>query len=101
HRSTKFCLFTIGRATEPVFTFFLTNTEQRFDERRRFTLTADDLRRLNPNTRTAPIFRSRADAELTAKIYRNVPVLWDESREGGNPWGLQFRQGLFNMTSDS
>ncbi|MGH7623732.1 MAG: SAM-dependent DNA methyltransferase, partial [Gemmatimonadaceae bacterium] len=101
HRSYKFCLLTIGQSERPTFAFFLTQPEQRFDERRRFTLTRDDLARLNPNTRTAPIFRSQADAELTAKIYRNVPVLWDETREDGNPWGLSFRQGLFNMTSDS
>jgi len=97
----KFCLLTIGQSERPAFAFFLTQPEQRFDERRRFTLTPEDLARLNPNTRTAPIFRSQADAELTAKIYRNVPVLWDETREDGNPWGLSFRQGLFNMTSDS
>jgi hypothetical protein len=31
-----------------------------------------------------------------------VPVLIDESRgEARNPWGISFRQGLFNMTSDS
>ncbi len=88
HQRYKFCLLTIGQAAEPVFTFFLTSPEQRYDERRRFTLTPADLQRLNPNTRTAPVFRSKEDAELTAKIYRNVPVLWDESRENGNPWKL-------------
>ncbi|MEI2719911.1 MAG: N-6 DNA methylase [Gemmatimonadales bacterium] len=87
HRSFKFCLLTIGRLAEPTFAFFLSQAEQRFDERRRFTLTAEDLKRLNPNTGTAPIFRSKADAELTAKIYRNVPVLWDETREDGNASG--------------
>src|SRR5690606_15404438 len=99
-RSYKFCLLTLGRSDEPIFAFFLTQPEQRFDERRRFTLSADDLRRLNPNTGTAPIFRSRADAELTAKIYRNVPVLWDETREDGNFWGLSFGT-MFHMTNDS
>jgi hypothetical protein len=97
----KFCLLTIGRSDAPQFAFFLTEPQQRFDERRRFTLNAEDLRRLNPNTGNAPVFRSRADAELTAKIYRRVPVLVDETKEDGNPWGLSFRQGLFNMTSDS
>jgi hypothetical protein len=96
----KFCLLTIGRSPQPVFAFFLTQPEQRFDERRRFTLSSDDLRRLNPNTGTAPIFRSQADAELTAKIYRNVPVLWDEARDDGNPWGLSFAT-MFHMSNDS
>lgn len=96
----KFCLLTIGESKRPTFAFFLTQPEQRFDERRRFTLTPEDLARLNPNTHTAPIFRSQADAELTAKIYRNVPVLWDETREDGNPWGLSFAR-LFDMSTDS
>jgi hypothetical protein len=97
----KFCLLTMGEAPQAEFAFFLTQPAQRHDRRRRFVLTPEDLRRLNPNTGNAPVFRSQADAELTAKIYRNVPVLWDETREDGNPWGLSFRQGLFNMTSDS
>jgi hypothetical protein len=72
------------------------------DERRKFVLSAEDIGLLNPNTRTCPVFRSQADAELTKKIYRRVPVLIDESRgEAGNPWGMTFRQGLFNMTGDS
>ncbi len=101
HRSTKFCLLTLGSASAPQFAFFLTRPDQRFDERRRFSLSVDDLRRLNPNTRNAPVFRSRMDAELTAKIYRHVPVLVDEASEDGNPWCISLRQGLFNMTSDS
>lgn len=72
------------------------------DKRRRFVLSADEFALINPNTRTCPVFRSQADAELTKKIYRCVPVLIDESKgSAGNPWGIEFRQGLFNMTSDS
>ena len=57
---------------------------------------------MNPNTRTCPIFRSRRDAEITRGIYERVPVLIDENdEENGNPWSVTFRQGLFNMTSDS
>jgi hypothetical protein len=103
HRSYKFCLFTIGRAAAAEFAFFLAQVHELGDERRRFELTPDDFRLINPNTLTCPIFRSRADADLTKKIYRYVPVLIDETKpaEEGNPWGLSFSQGLFNMTSDS
>ncbi|WP_322489060.1 hypothetical protein [Chloroflexus sp.] len=55
---------------------------------------------LNPNTRTTPVFRTRADAELTKALYRRVPVLVNE-RTGENPWGISFRRGLFDMTIDS
>ena len=99
----KFCLLTLGSHIEQAgFVFFATNTDQLADQRRRFMLSPDDILRLNPNTKTAPVFRSQADAELTKKIYARVPVLIDESKgEAGNPWGISFRQGLFNMTSDS
>lgn len=47
------------------------------------------------------MFRSERDAELTKKLYRAAPVLIDDTRPDGNPWGIRFSQGLFNMTSDS
>ncbi len=100
----KFCLLTLGQAEEAEFAFFLTNTEQLKDSRRRFSLSSDDFLRINPNTLTCPVFRSNKDAELTRKIYRQVPVLIHEARGAEteqNPWNITFRQGLFNMTSDS
>ncbi|HFD14720.1 MAG TPA: SAM-dependent DNA methyltransferase [Rhodospirillales bacterium] len=103
HRSYKFCLLTLAKNIRQAdFAFFLTRTEQLEDRRRRFTLSSADILRINPNTKTAPIFRSRADAELTKRIYERVPVLIEEARgDAGNPWSVSFRQGLFNMTSDS
>lgn len=103
HRSYKFSLLTIGKdVREAGFAFFLTDTAQLTEPERRFNLSAEDIARINPNTKTAPVFRSRADAALTAKIYARVPVLIDETKgKDGNPWGIDFRQGLFNMTSDS
>jgi hypothetical protein len=83
---SPFCLFTAGRGLTPVaeladFVFSAHTVEQLRDPDRRFTLCAGDIALLNPNTRTCPIFRSRADAELTKLIYRNVPVLIrEESR---------------------
>jgi hypothetical protein len=61
----------------------------------------DDISRINPNTKTAPVFRSRADAELTAKIYAHVPVLVDEPKgKEGNPWNVSF-MSMFHMSNDS
>ena len=103
HRSFKFCLLTLGRnESEAHFAFFLTETAQMADPERNFVLSPDQISAINPNTRTAPVFRSRKDAELTAKIYRTAPVLIEEGNgPSGNAWGIEFRQGLFNMTSDS
>ena len=99
----KFCLLTIGSNVREVeFAFFLTDPAQLEDTRRRFTLSPGEIARINPNTKTAPVFRAQEDARLTAAIYDRVPVLIDEAKgDAGNPWGVEFRQGLFNMTSDS
>ncbi|MCE2578209.1 hypothetical protein LDL36_06730 [Komagataeibacter sp. FNDCR1] len=103
HRSFKFCLLTIANAVAATrFACFLTRTQQCGDTRRSFSLSAGDIARINPNTRTMPVFRSRMDAALTRAIYARVQVFVDEARgPAGNPWEVEFRQGLFNMTSDS
>jgi hypothetical protein len=80
--------------------FFCRHYEDTADPQRRFAMSSADFALINPNTRTCPIFRTRADAELTAKIHQRVPVL-DNERSRSNPWGISFKQGLFNMTSDS
>lgn len=100
----KFCLLTLSASDigkeKAQFGFFLTRTEHLQDKLRIFSLSKDDFLRLNPNTKTCPIFRTSVDAELTTKIYRRVPVLINETT-GENPWGVRFKQGLFNMSSDS
>jgi hypothetical protein len=109
HSSYKFCLFTSGSPGYPTasaadFVFFAHAVEELKDLERRFTLSAEDITLLNPNTRTCPIFRSRHDAELSKAVYRRAPVLIREAqkdRPEENLWGISFKQGLFNMTSDS
>jgi hypothetical protein len=106
HSSYKFCLFTSGgpkgRAAEvSEFAFFAHSVDDLRDPQRRFTLSSDDITRLNPNTRTCPIFRSRRDAELTKFIYGRVPVLLREGPPAESAWDIRFRQGFFNMATDS
>lgn len=107
HRSYKFSLLTLTGKCKPTqeadFVFYLTNLDQLKDEERHFSLTNEDIKLLNPNTRTSPIFRSKNEAELTKKIYQNHPVLIRDNFDGesDNSWGISFKQGLFNMTSDS
>jgi len=102
HRMFKFCLLTITRGDAPGdFAFFLKNVTELEDKRRHFTMTADDFELINPNTRTCPVFRSVADAELAKKIYRKAGVFIREDASGnGNPWLASFQQ-MFNMTSAS
>ena len=101
----KFCLLTLTGNDAPVsesdFAFFVHQTEDLRDEERVFSLSADDIALINPNTKTCPIFRSKVDAELTKYIYRRVPVLINENDpENGNPWGIKFLR-MFDMSNDS
>lgn len=100
HHSYKFSLLTLGKAETTDFTFFNRRVSTLADERRHFTLTAEDFVLINPNTLTAPVFRSKADAELAKRIYKHVGVLWNESSPAGNPWGISFKR-LFDMSNDS
>lgn len=104
HRNYKFCLLTLAGQEAPAetarFAFFLLHTDQLADQKRRFELAKKDLQRINPNTRTCPIFRTRRDADVTRRLYRTAPVLVNEETQE-NPWKVSFKQGLFNMSSDS
>ncbi|MGE3966276.1 MAG: N-6 DNA methylase [Planctomycetota bacterium] len=100
---TKFCALTLRgeqERGEGEFAFFLRDPSELRDESRRFRLAKEDFALLNPNTKTCPIFRSRRDAELTKRIYRRVPILWDERRKDGNPWELSLST-MFHMSNDS
>jgi hypothetical protein len=101
HGRFKFCLLTLSGAgvQRGDLAFFLTSVDQLLDERRRFQLSADDFALMNPNTRTCPVFRTRADAELVRAFYRRVPVLVDEVN-GVNPWGVEFLR-MLDMSGDS
>jgi hypothetical protein len=103
HRSYKFSLLTIGREVDQInFAFFLTDPRQLAESERRFTLSAGEIERINPNTKTASVFRSRADAELTAKIYASVPVLTEEAKgSAGDPWAFDYMTKMFDMADSS
>ncbi|WP_298069613.1 N-6 DNA methylase [uncultured Mailhella sp.] len=108
HASYKFSLLTAGSGAKPLarqaqFVFFAHSTDELRDPQKRFTLSPADIALLNPNTRTCPIFRSSRDAELTKAVYRRVPVLIREARDGRpeeNPWGVKFNR-MFDMSNDS
>ncbi len=100
----KFCVFLASPSPLPgdaQCAFFLQDVKELKDPDRRFPLGAADFARVNPNTGTAPIFRSRRDAELTTAIYGRLPVLVD--RSSGKPvkaWPVKYVR-MFDMTNDS
>lgn len=103
HRMFKFCLLTAGKQQqkprEVTGGFYLTRLDHLLDHNRIYKLNTEDFIRLNPNTKTSPIFRTARDARLTAKIYRNAQVLIDEGKNS-NPWEVKFGS-MFNMSTDS
>lgn len=104
HASFKFCVFVASPSETPEAArcaFYLHSIEELEDPERCFELTAEDFARVNPNTGTAPIFRSRRDAELTTRIYANAPILVNRSGGGEiRTWPVKYST-MFHMTNDS
>ena len=100
----KFCAFVASPTPteDPAkCAFFLQDVSELADRDRRFPLTAEAFARVNPNTGTAPIFRTHRDAELTTAIYGRLPVLVDRSsgREV-KTWPVKYTR-MFDMSNDS
>ena len=101
----KFCAITFG-GEERKFdaakcAFFLHDTETIMDPDRSFQLTLDDFAKVNPNTGTAPVVRTRRSVEIIRRLYERHPVLVDRSygyerRE----WPVRYVR-MIDMTNDS
>ncbi len=109
----KFCALIVGgterRFAETACAFFLHDkkTIELHDKKtikdddRCFPLAPDDFARVNPNTGTAPVFRTRRDADITRAIYAHHPVLVDRSDgDEKKTWPVKYRT-MFHMTNDS
>ena len=105
HASFKFCALIFGgegrRFDETQCAFFLHDTRTIDDRERCFPLAPEDFARVNPNTGTAPIFRTRRDADITRRVYERHPVLVDRSGgEERRAWPVRYHT-MFHMTNDS
>ena len=101
----KFCALIVGGEArcfnETRCAFFLHDTAEIDDPDRCFPLAPSDFARVNPNTGTAPVFRTRRDADITRRIYERHPVLVDRS-DGveRKAWPVKYVR-MFDMTNDS
>jgi len=89
-----FGLLTLGASNRAaMFAFLLTDPAEMSDRRRIYALTASDIANINPDTKTAPMFRTSEDAACTAAIYRT-------SSEGKRPldW-MSLKQNVFTSSS--
>ncbi|MYD52949.1 MAG: N-6 DNA methylase [Chloroflexi bacterium] len=101
HKSYKFSLVTLcgsPRKEAAEFSFFLHQVTDLGDRDRRFYLSAEDIERFNPRTKTLPIFRTRRDAEINIGIYAASGTF--EADVTGGYWDTRFNT-LFHMAGDS
>lgn len=106
HNETKFGLLTIGgtkvKIEQPWFTAHIRQPAEISNPAKRYSLSVEEIKALNPNTLNLPVFRWAQDAELCATIYTNSSVLIrkTEREDSENPWGIEF-QSTFHTANDS
>lgn len=101
----KFSVFAFGGSERhfPAVSYgcFLRDLKELESPARVFQLSAADIRTVNPNTGTAPIFRTARDAEITTALYRRSSVLLDRRHEPFiSMWPVDYIR-MFDMTNDS
>jgi hypothetical protein len=104
HRSYKFCLLSVSGSGSKVpagdFVFFAHCVEDIRDPDRRITLSPEDIARINPNTKTCPIFRTRKDAELAIAMHRRVPAFRENGSAQERGWNVDVGR-MFHTSDDS
>ncbi|WJS98370.1 Eco57I restriction-modification methylase domain-containing protein [Novosphingobium humi] len=104
HASFKFAVMVASPARQfpsAHCAFYLHKVDERQNPEQGFAITAADFAKVNPNTGTAPIFRSRRDMAITTAIYDRCPVLVDRSGATAKPaWPVKYAT-MFHMTNDS
>ena len=80
--NVKFCIFSFAGQDAPgtpctraTFSFDAETVSESFDAARVHQMSAEDVRRLNPETETCPIFDSGRSAAILARIYESMPTL--------------------------
>jgi hypothetical protein len=98
----KFCTYIAAghkrRFAHADMAFFLHDVAELDEPERVLKITHKDFAHVNPNTATAPIFRTKRDAKITLSIYEKFPVLNDHNR--GKLWPVKYLR-MFDMANDS
>ena len=101
----KFCAFVFspgGRSfMNSRFATFVRNVEHLKQDNATFEVSLKHIRKVNPNSRTTPVYRRRRDPELSIAIYNRLPVLVDRSLgEEVKTWPVKYST-MFHMANDS
>jgi hypothetical protein len=104
HHAYKFCVLTLRAAASQnaaaQYCFYIRHFPQLSQADRFFSLTADEITLLNPNTRTCPVFRSQTDADLTKKIHQKNQVLKNKSTNLNGAWIISLSR-MLDKTNDA
>jgi len=102
----KFGLLTLAgrgiQVEQPWFTAHIRQPTEIADPQKRYALTVDQIKAINPNTLNLPAFRWSKDAEVTAAIHMAAPILIekDGNTVTSNPWKASMAT-LFHMSGAS
>ncbi|MFF4763886.1 Eco57I restriction-modification methylase domain-containing protein [Streptomyces sp. NPDC001292] len=98
----RFCLFTFGGSACEFGEVRLAFRARRPDQldSREFPMDAEALRRINPNSLTAPVCEGPDHYRIIDEMHQASSVLWDKSSAQGNPWNLLLIR-MFHMSDDS
>ena len=103
HRSFKFVAVVFGwrRAGVAAASCAFFKQSAQAAEQEAFALAPADFAAVNPNTGTAPVFRTPRDAAITKGIYARLPVLVDRRQTPPrHVWPVRYHT-MFHMTNDS
>lgn len=103
HRSFKFCALVMGGPARefPRADCAFFQQDAAMAEANAFPLAPADFAAVNPNTGTAPVFRTQRDAAITRDIYGRLPVLVDHRHAPPHTvWPVRYAT-MFHMTNDS
>ena len=102
HRSYKFnpVIIEKGGATEAIRTVFMRRDLDDWERAEDLAIpyTRQQAEQFSPRSRAILEIQSKRDLEILEKIYSNAVLVGDDGPDG---WGIRYRQGDFNMTSDS
>jgi hypothetical protein len=97
----KFSLVTIkgSKCSKLMIACHLEKPEELLERNRIYEIDSIDIFKVNPNTYTLPMFRTKKDANLIVPIYRKIPILSPKIQNNEDSWEIQFFT-LFHMTND-
>ena len=101
----KFCVYVFGGAKRSWETidcaYFLKGTADQQVAAQTTKMTPAEFGIVNPNTGTAPVFRTPEDAALTRQVYRDFPILVDQRRVNQpKAWPIDYVR-VFDMANSS